>query len=182
MDKVTNDLEIPPRRDWNDFFLDSARFQIPNLKDLNKWNNRVVQNLIYYQTNYFYILFGTFFITGLLHPVKMLVGTVTMIVIIVIFAYVSTEGRAVHNFKKQYPAAGLIFILLGSCFVMYTLGSLLVFLFGILMSLAVIFLHASLRLRHIKNKLVNKIEGSGLRRTPMGVLLEELGMGQEYFG
>jgi hypothetical protein len=36
-------------------------------------------------------------------------------------------------------------------------------------------LHASLRLRNIKNKITNKIEMIGINRTPMGFLLEMLG-------
>lgn len=46
---------------------------------------------------------------------------------------------------------------------------------------SVIFVHASLRLRNMKNKLVNKIEGIGLKRTPMGVFLEQLGMEPDLF-
>jgi len=41
------------------------------------------------------------------------------------------------------------------------------------------FIHASMRLRNVKNKLVNKIEVIGLKRTPMGLFLEALGMEQE---
>jgi hypothetical protein len=40
---------------------------------------------------------------------------------------------------------------------------------------SVIFLHASMRLRNIKNKLSNKIETIGITRTPMGFILENLG-------
>lgn len=46
-------IEVAPLRSLDDFFLESARFQIPTFGDLEKWNNRVVQNLLYYQTNYF---------------------------------------------------------------------------------------------------------------------------------
>lgn len=47
-------LELPPLRSLNEFILESASFQIPNVRDLDKWGNRVVQNLLYYQTNYFF--------------------------------------------------------------------------------------------------------------------------------
>jgi len=39
----------------------------------------------------------------------------------------------------------------------------------------VVFLHAGLRSRNLKNKLANKIEAVGISRTPMGYLLELLG-------
>ncbi|XP_015594400.1 PRA1 family protein 3 [Cephus cinctus] len=177
MDKVkigNSELEIPPLRSLDDFLLESARFQIPNVKDLDKWGNRVVNNLLYYQTNYFFMSACIFLVVGLIHPGKMLVGILATVIILGVFAYVSTEGRTIHNFKKRYPVAGVIFILIGACFVTYTVGSLLVFLTGILLPFSVTFLHASMRLRNIKNKLVNKIEGIGLKRTPMGLVLEYL--------
>lgn len=46
---------------------------------------------------------------------------------------------------------------------------------------SVTFVHASLRLRNIKNRIANKIEGIGLKRTPMGVFLKHLGMEEEFF-
>ena len=36
--------------------------------------------------------------------------------------------------------------------------------------------HASMRLRNIKNKLTNKMDALVLRRTPMGVFLDNLGV------
>lgn len=43
----------------------------------------------------------------------------------------------------------------------------------------VVLAHASLRLRSLKNKMENKLESIGLKRTPMGLLLEALGQEQE---
>ena len=43
----------------------------------------------------------------------------------------------------------------------------------------VMFIHASLRLRNLKNKLENKIEGIGLKRTPMGIVLDALEQQEE---
>ncbi|XP_035742743.1 PRA1 family protein 3-like [Vespa mandarinia] len=176
MDKTKTDsnFELPPLRRLDDFLLEYARFQIPNFKDLDKWGNRVVNNLLYYQTNYLFMFVIIFLVVGLIHPVKMLVGMLAMAVILGGFAYVSTEGRLIHQFKQQYPGVGILGIILAACFATYTLGSLLVFLLGILLPFAVIFVHASLRLRNIKNKLANKIEGIGLARTPMGIFLEHL--------
>lgn len=63
----------------------------------------------------------------------MLVGILAMMVILGVFVYVSMEGSVVYNFKKQYPVFGIIFIVLAGCFLTYTLGSLIVFLLGILL-------------------------------------------------
>ena len=47
------ELELAPLRSLDDFLSNSARFQIPNYREPERWTNRVVQNLLYYQTNYF---------------------------------------------------------------------------------------------------------------------------------
>lgn len=48
-------------------------------------------------------------------------------------------------------------------------------------SSTVTFVHASLRLRNMKNRIVNKMEAIGFKRTPMGIMLEHLGMEEELF-
>ncbi|TMW47978.1 hypothetical protein DOY81_006943 [Sarcophaga bullata] len=35
--EAVQNLELPPLRSLNDFILGSARFQLPNLKDYDKW-------------------------------------------------------------------------------------------------------------------------------------------------
>lgn len=62
--KESADFEIAPLRPLDDFVLDSARFQIPNFKDLEKWGNRVSSNLLYYQTNYLLLAACIFVIVG----------------------------------------------------------------------------------------------------------------------
>lgn len=62
--KDASELEIAPLRTLSDFLLESARFQIPNVKDLEKWGNRVTSNLLYYQTNYFLVSILIFLIIG----------------------------------------------------------------------------------------------------------------------
>ena len=62
--KVSDSLEFAPLRSLDDFMLESARFQMPNLQDLEKWGNRVFNNLIYYQSNYFLMALGLFALVG----------------------------------------------------------------------------------------------------------------------
>ncbi|KAG8007297.1 PRA1 family protein 3 [Nibea albiflora] len=88
-------VELTPLRPWDDFFPGSERFAKPDGKDLAKWNNRVVSNLLYYQTNY--------------------------LALAIVVSWLS-----------------------------------------------VIFAHASFRLRNMKNKLENKIEGAGLKEVTHG--------------
>lgn len=47
------DVQPPPLRPLDDFLLSSARFAVPDVRNLDRWNNRVINNLLYYQSNYF---------------------------------------------------------------------------------------------------------------------------------
>ncbi|PWS21042.1 hypothetical protein DKP78_25670, partial [Enterococcus faecium] len=60
-------------------------------------------------------------------------------------------------------------------------GGVMVFIFGISFPLLLIFAHASLRLRNMKNKLESKMELVGLKRSPMGIILEALEQQEENF-
>lgn len=57
-------VELAPFRPWDDFFPGSERFAKPDIRDLPKWNNRVVSNLLYYQTNYMAMAVIVFLIVG----------------------------------------------------------------------------------------------------------------------
>ena len=46
-------VELPPFRSLQDFITD-ARFSAPTINDLERLTNRTVNNLLYYQTNYFF--------------------------------------------------------------------------------------------------------------------------------
>lgn len=62
--KDSEKFEVAPLRSLDDFLLEAARFQVPNLKDLEKWGNRVVNNLIYYQSNYILMAIALFALVG----------------------------------------------------------------------------------------------------------------------
>ncbi|XP_045477377.1 PRA1 family protein 3 [Harmonia axyridis] len=179
--KEGGQVEIAPLRSLDDFILESARFQIPNYKDLEKWGNRVTSNLLYYQTNYFLLAILIIICVGALHPIKMACGFLVMLVIFGVFVYITNERAAASQFKRNHPIISILLILVGGYFVTYMLRSLLVFMFGILLPVFAIFVHASLRLRNLKNKLVNKVETLGLKRSPMGIFLEELGLEGDFF-
>lgn len=57
-------VELTPFRPWDDFFPGPERFAKPDIRDLSKWNNRVVSNLLYYQTNYMAMAVIVFLIVG----------------------------------------------------------------------------------------------------------------------
>lgn len=57
-------IELTPLRPWDDFFPNSERFAKPDVRDLHKWNNRAVNNLLYYQTNYLAMAIIVFLVVG----------------------------------------------------------------------------------------------------------------------
>lgn len=176
---MTGEVEIAPLRSLDDFLLESARFQVPNFRDLEKWSKRILNNLLYYQTNYFLTSCIVFLIVGLIHPLKMICGMAALSVAFFLFYYVTNSKRSATRFKRDHPILSLLVIFSGGYFIVYMFGSVVVFLFGILLPILVVFTHASMRLRNMKNKLNSKIETIGLKRTPMGLLLEALGCDQE---
>lgn len=179
--KGGSQVEIAPLRPLDDFLLEAARFQIPNFKDLEKWGNRVTSNLLYYQTNYFLLALSIFVIVGVIHPARMICGFLATALIFAIFVYITNEKTSAAQFKQQHPLISLFIIFAALYFIAYMFQSLLVFFLGILLPFAVIFIHASLRLRNIKNKIVNRVEVLGLKSSPMGLFLEEMGLENELF-
>ncbi|XP_018322569.1 PRA1 family protein 3 [Agrilus planipennis] len=179
--KVSGEFEFAPLRSLDDFLLESARFQIPNVRDLEKWGYRVTSNLLYYQTNYFLTALIIFTIVGVIHPVQVAAGFIVTSVIFMAFCYITNERATASQFKRKHPIISVLVILAGGYFVTYMLGSLLIFLLGIFLPISVTFIHASLRLRNLKNKISNRVETLGLKKTPMGIFLEELGIEQEVF-
>lgn len=71
-------LQLAPLRPLDEFILGSARFQLPNFKDWEKWGNRVVKNLCYYQTNYF-ILIGVWLVLTLVYQPKVAIYSTAII-------------------------------------------------------------------------------------------------------
>lgn len=57
-------VELTPLRAWDDFFPSWERFARPDTKDLARWNNRIINNLLYYQTNYLVSAVAIFLIFG----------------------------------------------------------------------------------------------------------------------
>ncbi|KAG8557099.1 hypothetical protein GDO81_018331 [Engystomops pustulosus] len=175
------DVQVAPLRPWDDFFPGSDRFGRPDFKDISKWNNRVVSNLLYYQTNYLALAAAVICLVGFLSPLNMILGATVVILIFMGFVWTSHNKDIVRKFKKQYPTLFVMSIMLSSYFVISMFGGVMVFVFGITFPLLLMFIHASLRLRNIKNKVENKIEGVGLKKTPMGIVLDALEQQEENF-
>jgi len=174
-----NSVKVEPLRTLDDFLLESARFQAPNFSDLERWGKRVKENLIYYQSNYFLMSIIIFLLVGLMHPGQMLLGITAVSMMLVLYKYLAQNQRVVRDIKKSHPLVCLAGVLLGGYLIVHLLGSVLVFIFGVLLPISATFIHASLRLRNLKNKIANQLDKVGVKTTPMGILLEELGLAFE---
>jgi len=80
-----NDLEMAPLR--NLFIFGDSRFEVPDTSDTGRWTNRVVNNLIYYQTNYFVSALIVFSLISSLNPARMLLGLITIGLVFGAFYY-----------------------------------------------------------------------------------------------
>nr|XP_020467525.1 PRA1 family protein 3-like [Monopterus albus] len=172
-------MELAPFRPWNDFFPGTDRFAKPEFGDLAKWNNRVISNLLYYQTNYFAVALVVFVIVGFMNPLGMFLGGAVVTLVFMGSVWVGENKAIIKNFKKNNPTLFVIGVMVTSYFLLSLCGGVMVLIFGITFPLLLILIHASLRLRSMKNKLENKIEGVGLKKTPMGVILDLLDQQEE---
>nr|XP_057912414.1 ADP-ribosylation factor-like 6 interacting protein 5a [Doryrhamphus excisus] len=173
--------EVAPLRPWDDFFPGWERFAKPDTRDMAKWNNRVVSNLLYYQTNYLLLAVGVFLIVGFLNPLGMLTAMAVVSGVFVGSVWAGENRAVINNFKRQNPTVFVGAVMVASYMLISLIGSVMVFMTAITLPLTLTLAHSSFRLRNMKNKLENKIECAGLKRSPMGILLEILGQQEENF-
>ncbi|CAL8272749.1 unnamed protein product [Lota lota] len=173
------DVQPPPLRTLDDFLLGSARFAVPDFCNLERWNNRIINNLLYYQTNYFVSALSFLVIPGFFRLFQLVLETTVVVVLFVVFVWAAENHALLRRFRRNHPSFCLLAILLASYIILSLLGSVSIFLFGIVFPILLMVIHSSLRLRNLKNKVENKLESIGLKRTPMGLMLEALGQEQE---
>lgn len=140
-----NNFQFAPLRSLDDFLLESARFQLPNFGDFEKWGNRVVKNLLYYQTNYFVLACIEIIIIGLFQPVKIVLGVIAILGILyaLLMIYGPNQNTQFQNVNK-YAVLGLIF---GIAYIfLYMFDAVLLVLFAVLLPISsksfyIIFVH-----------------------------------------
>lgn len=171
------ECELPPLRSLDDFVLGSARFQMPNIQDMDKWGNRVTKNFLYYQTNYF--VFGAVLMVlfALYNPGQTALGVSSVALLIGAFIYINPSKIQGQPQNQQYAGTtGWLYLgglLAAAYFILYIFSAVLYVALIVLLPFCISFLHASFRLRNLKNKLSNVID-ERLRYTPMGVFLEAM--------
>lgn len=172
------ECELAPLRSMDEFLLGSARFQLPNFQDIDKWGNRVTKNFLYYQTNYFVVGAIVTALLALLNPWHTILGVVVFAAIIAALVIVNPaeiQGQPRHSKCGDGNAWIYVFTVIGTLCLVATLFQAFTYVvFMVLLPFVLAFIHASLRLRNLRNKLSNTIDEQRLRYTPMGVLLEAM--------
>lgn len=171
------ECELPPLRSLDDFLLGSARFQVPNVQDLDKWGNRVTKNFLYYQTNYFAMGIIVSALFTFCNPLQTILGLSAIAIVIGAVIVINPSQIQGQSPRQEFAGTtGLIYLL---CItgviglILYLFQSIMYVTLLILFPFCLAFIHASFRLRNIRNKLSNVID-ERLRYTPMGIFLEAM--------
>jgi hypothetical protein len=133
-----NNFQFAPLRSLDDFVMESARFQLPNFNDFEKWGNRVVKNLLYYQTNYFILGAIELIIIGLVQPMKIVLGMValTAVAYALLMIYGPNKSASTQQLQSvnKYAVFGL---LLGIAYIfLYMFDAVLLVAFAVLLPIS----------------------------------------------
>jgi len=134
----------------------------------------MINNLVYYQTNYFLSAIIIFILVGTLYPKDLIIGAVSLVGTFILFGVAQSHEPRLARLKRQYPSLVPVAVLGLAVLIVHALGSILVFLWGVTMPLAVILLHATTRKRNIKNKFANVVELFKEDVTPMTIILSKI--------
>lgn len=99
-----------------------------------------------------------------------------MTVAVAVFIYASNKKPVLMDFKRHHPVLSILGIFAIGYVLVYLFDCVLVFLIATLLPIVLMFVHSSFRLRNLKNKIANKMESVGLKKTPMGLFFDFLGM------
>ena len=99
---------LAPFRPWHDFLQGWSQFAKPDFGDLTKWNDRVINNLLYYQTNYFSVAMVVFLIVGFLNPLRMFLGGSVTTLVFIGLVWAGKNKALIKRFIKKNPALFII--------------------------------------------------------------------------
>ncbi|KAL6739989.1 hypothetical protein Aduo_013382 [Ancylostoma duodenale] len=171
-----NGVELPPFRTVSDFLLGKARFELPPYNDLPRWNNRIVSNLLYYQTNYFVVFGVLVLLQSFFNSQDLALGLAAIVVVAAVVIFAISDNPSFYQTRRDHPLITLGAIILACYFFIQVLPSVLTVLFSVLFPLFIILCHASIRLRDFMSKVTQTAEKLGLRTTVMGRILETCGI------
>ncbi|CAI2726858.1 unnamed protein product [Schistosoma spindalis] len=160
-----------PLRSFNDFLGFGARYSIP--KEC-KWNGRMVSNLIYYQSNYFFLSFIIMILLSALNPIPVLTGLLVICLPLMILLFLDTQTLNTINQPKILVPVCIVIAMLLIRFI----SGIILFFCVLLVPVLTVCLHALCRQRNLKNRVCKLVESvrSGEQKTLMGYILEVFGV------
>ncbi|OZC07420.1 PRA1 family protein [Onchocerca flexuosa] len=174
--KIMNSVQVPPLRSFREFFCDKSRFEIPPFRDLPKWNNRMLSNLLYYQTNYFAFMSLIILICASVQLRDVFIGLVAIMCVAAVLIFSLSSNSTFVQARRDHTFITLGAMLLSFYFFVYAIVPVVTVLFTLSLPLLLVLVHASTRLRSLKVKINHQLERVGLKNTVMAYLLERCGI------
>jgi len=176
MSNVEHQFRISPIRSIREF-LGGNDWAMPTLnpKDFGQLQQQVIENLIYFQSNYGIVVIPFFLFVAFFRPTAILLGLIVLVLLLFGFVYSNRQTNALSVLLHDRPIVVLILLLVGTFMIIRIFGTVFIFLIGIALPLSLIVLHATARIPTSKIKAENVVEKLSLQTTPMGLLLGWLG-------
>lgn len=86
--------------------------------------------------------------------------------------YLQNNQPIVRSFQSDHPIAVVAAVFAVGWIMVYLVDCVAVFLFATLLPVLLMFLHSSCRKRGLRNKINDALETAGLKKTPMGIILD----------
>jgi len=80
----------------------------------------------------------------------------------------------ITEIRRKHPTSYLLSLIVVGASCVYVVSKTACFLLSILFPLLVVLTHSSLRMRNFNNKIQNKVEAVGLKKTIMGMIMREI--------
>lgn len=164
--------QVPPFRSLDEFILERARFEVPPLHDLRRWNNRILSNLLYYQTNYFAMTIVILFLMCIVQAEDACVGLSAIAMVVGAAVFFFSPNQTLAEVRQKHRLVALAAALLSIGFFVYVISSVAKVTVTLLVAILLVFCHASVRLRNLKSKINYQVERIGLKNTAMARLFE----------
>lgn len=133
--KMSDQIQFAPFRSYNDIIGQAENYAIPDFRDIVRLSNRITNNLLYYQTNYFMVFLAIFVIISIIHPLQFVIGLFAFLGLSGGIIFLTNKNVEIQRFKRDKPYLNLIGILLLTGFMFRLFGSMLIFLFSICLPL-----------------------------------------------
>ncbi|XP_047393068.1 PRA1 family protein 2 isoform X2 [Sciurus carolinensis] len=126
-----SEVRLPPLRALDDFVLGSARLAAPDPCDPQRWCHRVINNLLYYQTNYLLCFGFGLALSGYVRPLHTLLSALAVVAALGVLVWAAETRAAVRRCRRSHPAACLASVLAVGLLVLWVAGGACTFLISI---------------------------------------------------